>query len=442
MAEMKKYNKMKRNLLGGTVVALLGISIFSYATLNKQNTQVVKDRTMSIASGLVDVVKYKELDTDEVTNSTLLGSTENGNNYAYMLGNHWKTLFPTLTNDSLLVLAKDFDLADITIYDLKDSLYQGVLSTQPNKIGDKLDQTDEEKEIQQYLLKAKEGEKGILSNNLQTFKTSISSSMYVKDNLFYTTVYTYVPELDKVIALSLPLTDLTYFQDTNNTDKTIEALKADNPLIVEIGVLDVSDYTPQTEEVQTLTGTFKYSATTDNNFLAKVGQGSTTSTYVQQVGEKQLFKHFEVLDENRVIYVGLDYSALLGSKSNSHLTIMVLILLATAIIGVLHFLHFKKDNEYHTRIKKRLTSLIRGKYHVKPLETSNDEYKDLLTQLNELTEELATRKETTKEPINRLNYVIAVLTNGEVRNAKDLNELRYELKSILQDIQVILKIED
>lgn len=442
MAEMKKYNKMKSILLGGTVVAFLGMSLFSYATLNKGNTQVVKDRTMSIASGLVETIKYKEFDTDKVVDTTWLGSVESGYNYANLLGTQWQKIFPTLTNDSLLVLAKDYGLSDITVYDIKDSSPEGVLSTQPNKIEHKLDQSDEEKEIQAYLLNTKDGEKGLVSNTLQTFKTSISSSLYDHEKVLHTTVYTYIPDFDKVVALGVPLNDLTYFEGTNNTDTLIENLKIDNSSIVEIGVLDITDISPKTKEIKTLSGTFKYSATTDNNFLSKIGEGSTTSTYVQQVGEKQLFKHFEVIDENRVVYIGLDFSGLMTNKPNSHVTILVVSLLALILIGVLQYLHFKKHKDYHQRIKKRLNSIAKGKYNLKPLETDNDEYKQLLDQLNELTKELNTRKVTSKETLQRLQEVITVLTNGEIKNSKDLNELRYELKSILQDIQVILKIEE
>lgn len=442
MAEMKKYNKMKNILVGGTITALLGVSIFSYSTLNGQNTQVVKDRTMSIASGLVDTVKYKEFDIDKVTDTTWGGAVESGTNYAYILGREWKSKFATLTNDALLVLAKDYGFSDITVYNISQDSVSGVLSTQPKNIEDKLTATEEEKEILNFLLKTKSGEKGMLSNTLQTHKTSISSGLYVNEKVVYTTVYTYVPELDKVIALGVPLTDYTYFEGSNNTNKLIETLKTENPLIVEIGVLDVSEYTPKKEEVEILAGTFKYSATMDNTFLSKIGEGKTTSTYVQQVGEKQLFKHFEVIDENRVIYVGLDFSALLGNKPNTHITVFILSLLALAIVGVLQAMHFRKEKLYHQRLLKRITSLTKGNYNLKSLELNNDEYRIILDHLNELTEELSTRKTTSKETLKRLSLVISVLTNGEIKTTEDLNELRYELKSILNDIQVILKIED
>lgn len=442
MAEMKKYNKMKNILVGGTITALLGVSLFSYSTLDSQNTQVVKDRTMSIASGLVDTVKYKEFDIDKVTDTTWGGAVESGNNYAYMLGSKWKANFASLTNDALLVLAKDYGFSDITVYNIGKDAVSGVLSTQPKNIEDKLVATDEEKEILNFLLQTKSGEKGTFSNTLQTYKTSISSGLYTSEKVVYTTVYTYVPELDKVIALGVPLTDYTYFEGSNNTNKLIDTLKAENPLIVEIGVLDVSNFTPKKEEVDILSGTFKYSATTDNSFLSKIGEGKTTSTYVQQVGEKQLFKHFEVIDENRVVYVGLDFSALLGNKPNTHITIFALSLLALAIVGVLQAMHFRKEKAYHQRLLKRLTSLTKGKYDLKALDLDNDEYRIILDHLNELTDELSSRKKTSKETLKRLSVVISVLTNGEIKTTEDLNELRYELKSILHDIQVILKIED
>ena len=442
MAEMKKFSKMRKVLQGGTITALLAVSVFSYTTLNSQNTQVVKDRTMSIASGIVDTVKYKEFDVDKVTDVTWGGAVESGNNYAYLLGSQWKSTFPTLTNDALLVLAKDYGFSDITIYNIKDNTLEGVLSTQPKNIGHTLDTTDEEKEIKSYLLRTKEGEKGILSNTLETYKTSISTNLFLHERIVHTTVYTYVPELNKVVALGVPLNDYTYFEGSNNTNKLIDSLKMDNSMIVEIGVLDVSDYTPKNEEVQTIAGTFKYSATTDNGFLSKVGEGKDTSTYVQQVGERQLFKHFEVIDENRVVYVGLDFTSLLGNKPNTHVTVLILSLLSLAIVGVLQFLHFRKEKSYHQRVLNRITSLTKGKYNQVALELDNDEYRILLDHLNELTEELNTRKNVSKEVLKRLHDVIMVLTSGEIKTSEDLVELRSELKYILQDMQATLKIGD
>lgn len=444
MAQMKKYHQMKLFLIGGTTLALLFLALISYSLLDKSNTQQIKDRTMSIATGLVNTIKNKELDLDQAAEATWRGATENGYNYANIWGDYWKDSFSALTNDTLLVLAKNHELSDITVYNISPSGLEGVLSTQPNKIGDTLNQTDEEKEINAFLLKVQQGDSNNLSNNLPTYKKSIATSLFEYNKVLHTTVYTYVPTLDKVVALGLPLTDLTYFKETNNTTKLIDELKTNTPFLIEIGVLDTTNYQPESKEVHVLAGTFKYSSTSDNNFLANLGKenASTSSTYVQQVGENQLFKHLVVLDDSRVVYIGLDYSALQTQKSNSQVTVPTLIVLALVLIGVLHFLHQKKERAYHERIKKRLTSLARGKVNLKPIETKKDEYKELLDFLNILTEELGKRKKTSKETLQRIQEVINVISEGKVRNSQDLDEVRVELKGILQELQETLKIED
>lgn len=426
---------MKVTLLGGTLGVMLVATVAGYMLVDSSNTQALRDKVSVSASGVVATMKAKEQDLDKLTEDYKYSTLQSVYQSASLLGRVWSTNYQAVNNDILLLESKTYGFNNITIYEFKEEGVTGVLSTQPNKVGDDL---TSKKEILEFVLKAYNGETDFLSETLMTHKTSITSDIVQKDETLVSTVYTYIPELERVIAIETPIDGLTQYFATNGSLATIAELKKELPALVEIGVVDISKDSDKKGGV--LDGTFKYSSTADTDFFEQADlEKNPTKTYVAQVGEKQLFKHFSVIDEERAIYVGMDYTSLQNTKQGSHTIIAILIILSLLGVGVLEFLHLKKSDAYLERITKRLVSLKKGKTKLKTIDLTKDEYRDVIEQLNELTDEVNYRKKATKEQLERINNIITIISENKVRSAQDLAELRLELRSILNDLTVITK---
>lgn len=436
-ASMKKYSKMKTRLMGGTAIILVASTLTSYIMLNNTKVDIAKSKTEEFSRTIQTSVISHESDISKFIMVASDSALQQGYNYSLILSNSWGK---NLTNDDLLTLSKHYNFSAMTLYNISKEGVVGTHSTQPNRIGYTLNNTETEKEILEFLLSHKNGGDIALSDSLRTFSSSIITEPYKVNNDYYFDVYTYIADTSQVLAITLPYAEISTFFATQSTNNLIETMKAQYPQIVEIGILDISTITKDTEAT-ILSGDFKYATTGDNKILTNPKSLKDGYIYLQDVNGKQLFKNFTPIDDKRVLYIGLDYSVYLESTKSSASAVAGASGVAIILIALLMYFHFRKEQVYHDMVLKRLNTLASGKYKLKELERNKDEYHNILLYLDTLTKELATTKKNVSDIISDLRRIHDLITSGEVEDAKDLEDLRVEIKSIMSDLELAIKLE-
>ena len=372
---------------------LLVIAVFSGTVqLYLMNDQIVKQtnyQAEAVASNVLRGIQDTELATQIIEQQIDLKLVAYSKHIADLIKHKEKS---EITNEDLLKIRDDLGLAGITIFsetDSKDDIV-GFAATEQQEVGFSLKEAGFF-EIGKILLE--KGEPTLPSatftdENIAVLPIAQSASHKEKPT-FFKYAYYHVPNTEYIINPYIEANEVYNYIEKVGTNATINQLIQENKIVEEIAVLNPKVFADPSLENQLYpplkkveSGSFNYQTSQDSKLLTK--SSVTKENYIERVDGKKLYKIFIPLDENRVIYLALDYGEMSGPLYRHSIILIVSSLASLVGLFLLTAKFFNKIYEKISRIKSQIKQLEEGDFTAKNTVKDDSELGDLSKSVNRM----------------------------------------------------------
>ncbi|MCI2256046.1 methyl-accepting chemotaxis protein [Domibacillus sp. PGB-M46] len=310
-----------------------------------------------------------------------------------------------ITTEELISIRNELGLAGITLFarteDKTDII--GTKSSDRNEIGFSLKEFSEDGySNMDDMLKDKpptnDGYYSYMTNNLFIIPISQSASNE-EESVFFKYAYYHVKGTDYIINPYIEANEVYKFTNATGPDAWIKASRKDNPFVEEIAVLDNRVYKDPSlaEKIypplnKIVHGKFEYETKKDVETLINSTKSKKVVTYIQKNNGKKVYKTFLPVNENKVIYIALDYEEM-SAPIYKHSIILIL----TGLISLLSL--FLLIVKFFNRIYGNILKIMR---QINLLEEGN------LTAKSKVNDgsELDTLSKTTNRMVEKLNQLV------------------------------------
>lgn len=303
----------------------------------------------------------------------------------------------TITREQLLKLKDELGLSGITLLarnPTKDDII-GVQSTEKQEIGFSI-KNFSESGYQNFnrLLNNKapvsDGFYSYVTKNLIVLPISQSGS-HEEEPQFFKYAYYYKPGTNYIIAPYIQANEVHQFTNKVGPDTWISTFMKENSYVKEIGVLnprvfadpglETKIYPPLKKVVY---GTYNMANAQDNEVLKGMVKTPKKTTYTQQWNDEKIYKMFLPMNENRVIYIALDYGEMSGPLYRHSVILILSGLLSLFALFLLTTRFFNQIYANIQRIQTQIKLLEAGDFTAKSKVRDHGELGDLSESANRM----------------------------------------------------------
>lgn len=411
------------------VIAVLSGTLQLYLMKN----QIVKQtnyQAEAVASNVLRGVKDTDLATQTIEHQIDLKLVAYSKHIAELIKSKEKD---EITNENLVEIRDELGLAGITIFTetaSKDDIV-GFAATESQEVGFSLKEAGF-LEIGKLLL-----ERGVPTVPGATFTDDniavlpiAQSASHTEEPTFFKYAYYHVPNTEYIINPYIKANEVYNYIEKVGTDATINQIIKETNIVEEIAVLNPKVFAdpslenkiyPPLKKIEA--GSFKYQSDRDKEILTK--SSLTKVNYIERVEGKRLYKIFIPLDENRVIYLALNYGEMSGPLYRHSIILIISGLISLTALFLLTARFFNMIYESIQKIINQMNLLEAGDLTAKSDVKDGTELQRLSRSTNRMVDKLNTLVSDTQEQASKTQRLSVVLEE----EASDSVEKMYELST-------------
>jgi methyl-accepting chemotaxis protein len=336
-----------------------------------------------------------------------------------------------ITKKELNQIKEKLGLAGISIIKETSDDFVAIQSTQEEEIGFSFKEFGYY-EVGKLLMSGKLPEvPGATYTNPYTLVLPIAqSASHTDQSKFFKYAYYYEAGTDFIINPFIEANEVSHYMENVGPDTEIKQLVKDSDIVEEIGVLNPKVFSDPSLEEQIYpplkkieAGKFNYGTEEDRKLLA--GSKLTKKSTIENVKDKKLYKMFIPLDDNRVIYIALDYDKMSGPLYRHSIILIISGLASLVVLFLLTARFFNRIYENLQKIKLQITSLEEGDLTVKSEIKDGSELEVLSQSTNRMVDQLNTLITDTQEQAIKAQRLSVILES----EASDSVEKMYTLST-------------
>lgn len=457
---MKTKNlTLRKQFLLKTLTILLAIAVLSGAVqihlMKEQIESQTYQQAETVANNVIRGIEETDLATKTIEHQIDLKLVSYSKHIADLIKNKKQD---EITNEDLKEIKDELGLAGITVFtesDSKDDII-GFAATEKEEIGFSFKEAGFY-EIGKVLLQTNEPAlpgATYTDKNIVVLPTAQSASHKDKPT-FYKYAYYHVPGTTYIINPYIEANEVYNYIEKAGPTTTINKLVNENKIIKEIAILNPRVFRdpslgkkifPPLKSIEA--GSFKLQTDKFDKLLTL--PTIKKSTYIEEINGKKIYKMFLPQDENRVIYLALDYGKMSGPLYR-HSIILIISSLVSLI--ALFLLTARFLNQIYENIQKIISQIkllengdltsksdVDDRSELDNLSKSTNRMVDRLNNLVRETQEHATKTQKlsllleadASQSVERM-YEISTETTIKAREQLD------EISEFLDDIAQVLQ---
>lgn len=231
------------------------------------------------------------------------------------------------------------------------------------------------------------------------------SGSHTDEPMFFKYGYYHGEGHDFIIAPYIEANEVYRFTKAVGPDQLIDKVVESNKYVEEIAVLDKRVYSdPSIAEqffpplTKVIHGQFEYQDEKDESTIRSLNDNNKVTSYVANAQSRKVYKMFIPYDDHRMIYVALDYSAMVAPVYRHSAALVVLGMLSLIALFLLTTRFFSAIYRNIQNIIKQTKSLEAGDFTAKSKVDGTGELADLSASANHMVDTLnAVLTETAKQ---------------------------------------------
>jgi methyl-accepting chemotaxis protein/uncharacterized FlaG/YvyC family protein len=358
-----------------------------------------------------------------------------------------------ITNKELTEMKERFGIAGITILKRVDDDIVGVKSTDPGEIGFSFKKIGfvSGYESLDRLYKGQDSHLPVSFQNKNAQILPIAQSGSHQDTAsFFKYAYYLAPNTDYIINPYVEANEVYQFTQEVGPDTWIESVKAENPYVKEIAVLNPNvfkdpsletDYFPPIKKL--VHGSYTYQNDDDTITLTNMIDNPELTSFIEKHEGDNIYKMFLPVDDNRVIYMALDYDKISGPIYRHSMILIVSGIIALIALFLLAARFFSAVYQNIQKIKNQIKSLESGDFTSKSDVQDGSELGDLSYSANRMVETLHGVLQETSEQASNVQRLSIILENGANESVQKMYQVSMEStmkqREIVDDILEFLE---
>jgi methyl-accepting chemotaxis protein len=454
-----KIITLRRQFLIRIVSVLLIIAIFSGAIqlyfMKEQIVRQTNQQAEAIAKNVLRGLEQTDLATQTIEHQIDLKLISYAKHIAALLQ---ERSVDQITREELLKIRDDLGLAGISIVQETKSKddFVGVVATEQSEIGFSFKKFGYY-EVGKILLNG--GEPSIpgatfSDKNILVLPIAQSGSNN-KEPVFFKYAYYHAPHTDYIINPYIEANEVYNYTEIVGPKETINKLVKENDIVLEIAVLNPKVFANPSLEKQLYpplkkieAGSFDLESSKDREILTK--PTIKKESYVEKINGKKVYKMFLPFDQNRVIYLSLDYEKMSTPLYRHSIILIVSGLLSLVILFLLTARFFNRIYENIQKIKRQIKLLEEGDLTAKSEVNDGSELEQLSKSTNRMVDQLNKLVKDTQDQATKTQRLSVLLEAEASESVEKMYELSteatmksrdqlYEITELLDDMGNILK---
>ncbi|WP_209121569.1 methyl-accepting chemotaxis protein [Alkalihalobacillus sp. BA299] len=455
-----KKLSLRKQFLKRMFSILIVIALFSGGLqlylMNQEINRNVENQATLIAQTIQQGISETEEATKEIEHQLNLKMIGYSKHIAELLKGY---TIDEITNEKLIEIRDQFELAGLTIFARTEdgSNIVGVRATEPEEIGFSFKDFGH-LQLHEDMLNGKEPylEGAYTEENILALPIAQSGS-HKDEPVFFKYVYYHPPGTNYIIDPYIEANEVYQFTKKVGTDAWIDKIYDQNPYVEEIAVLNPLVFKDPSLEVKLYPpkkkvefGDYEYKDERDTKELLSMIEEPKQINYVHKVKDKKIYKMFLPVNDERVIYIALDYEMMSGPLYSFSI---ILIVSGLGSLLVLFFLTARFFNRIYENIQKIIDQIkllesgdlttkseIKDSNELENLSQSTNRMVDKLNKLVKDTQEQATKTQRLSvileaEASHSVEKMYEVSTETTIKSREQLLEITTfldELEEVLQ----------
>jgi methyl-accepting chemotaxis protein len=456
---MKNNHTLRKQFLVKILTILLAIAVGSGALqlyfMKKQIDSQTHDQAEEVANNVLRGLEDTDLASKTIEHQIDLKLVAYSKHIADLIKNKKRN---EISNGDLIKIKNELGLAGITVFtesESKDDIV-GFAATEKEEVG--------------FSFK-KAGFYEIGKVLLQTENPSLPGATYTDKNIvvlplaqsashkdkptFFKYAYYHVPNTRYIINPYIEANEVYNYLETAGPSTTINKLVKDNKIIEEIGILNPKVFKnpllekklyPPTKKIEA--GSFQLQT---NKFKTLVSMPTIKkATFIENIKGKKIYKMFLPLDENRVIYLALDYGKMSGPLYRHSIILIVSSIVSLIALFLMTAGFFNQVYENIQKIIGQINLLENGDLTVKSKVDDRSELDKLSKSTNRMVDKLNNLVKETQDQATktqRLSLLLEAEASQSVKSMYDLStkttimarEQLFEIMEFLDDTEQALR---
>ncbi|WP_332634900.1 sensor histidine kinase [Halalkalibacter flavus] len=298
-----------------------------------------------------------------------------------------------ITNQDLLVLREELELAGITLFAREGDDIVGVRSTDPHEIGFSFKEYGYYETVDTLLKGEKVRVEGatLVDNHVLVLPVAQSGSQQ-EEPVFFKYGYYHPPGSSYIINPYIEVGEVENLLNEVGPSSSMEQMKTNNPYLDEVAILNPKVFVdPSLEDQlypplkQIVHGTYNNKSEQDLDVLKDMVTNPEKNSYIEEINGKKLYKVFLPFGADQVIYTAFDYG-----EMSEPLTRQAILIIVTGSISIL--VMYLITSQFFKRIYRRIDVLVRdvgriskGEYGVTTASDEQYEFKKLTEAVNHMS---------------------------------------------------------
>ncbi|KLV22889.1 hypothetical protein ABW02_20630 [Niallia circulans] len=259
----------------------------------------------------------------------------------------------------------------------------------------------------------------------------IAQSAVHEKPTFFKYAYYHAPNTDFIINPYIEANEVYDYTDSVGPDTRIKKLIKENNIVKEIAVLNPKVFANPSLETQlypplkkVVSGSFELETKRDTKLLIK--STLKKQTYIEKINGERVYKLFLPLDEDRIVYLALDYGEMSGPLYRHSIILIISGLLSLLVLIFLTARFFNRIYDNIFKIKNQIERLEDGDLTAKSNVLDGTELESLSQSTNRMVDELNKLVKDTQKQAAK-TQLLSVQLEEEASNSV---EKIYELSTV------------
>jgi methyl-accepting chemotaxis protein len=339
-----------------------------------------------------------------------------------------------ITQQQLIKIRDELGLAGITIFketESKDDIV-GVVSTENREIGFSFKKAGFYEIGKVLFNKEKPNVPSATFTDRHIVVLPIAQAASYSDRpSFFKFAYYYVSSSSYIINPYIEANEVYQYIKEVGPNTTIQQILQENGIVKEIAVLNPKVFANPSLEKQLYpplkkieAGSFDLQTSKDRELLTKTT--IKKESYIEQINGKKVYKMFLPLDQNRVIYLALDYGKMSAPLYRHSIILIVSGLVSLLILFLLTARFFNRIYESIQKIKRQIKLLEEGDLTAKSEVNDGSELEELSESTNRMVDRLNKLVKDIQEQAAKTQRLSVLLEAEASQSVEKMYELSTE----------------
>ncbi|WP_100407019.1 methyl-accepting chemotaxis protein [Bacillus solitudinis] len=366
-----KTTTLRTQFLSRLLIIVLLIAFISGALqlyfMKEQIAENVENKSIVLAQGIEQGMEETNLAAESIEHQIDLRLESYSKRIADELEGQ---PLDNITTEELVKIRDDLELTGITLFAKQEDDIVGVKSTDQTEIGFSFKKIGYPAgfDALNMLYENELVTNGATYSTKNMFVLPITQSgSHGQEPIFFKYAYYLEPDSTYIINAYLESNEIYHFIKEVGPDSWIERMKDKNLFVKEIAVLDPRVF--EDPELETklfpplkkiVHGEYSYQDSKDESLLINMIKKPKSSNYIGSYNGEKVYKMFLPTKEGKVVYIGLDYSALSGPLIRHSLILLITGLVSLVALFLITASFFNKIYEKISHIKSQIKQLENG----------------------------------------------------------------------------------